>query len=252
MRLLPFCILHCAFCIAAPAAELPSPPPAAALVPGPLHSTTNLAPAEARAALASALPAPGGSAVAALLAPDAPSLPAFEPSGWWVDAVALPLGLHEVATGATMATPSDALLCLPEHVRAVVWRWRRGTAPRAVPLDLEHASAGGAGGYALMGRVVGAYVDEARGAVFRVELTPAGADAVTNAATPLRLSPELSVLTATTTVNAAIGVEGADRISIPWALRSLALTRDPALPTPRLSAADLRPLSEIAVYPRAR
>lgn len=247
MRPFPFLLLA----LPAFAAELPAPPPASALVPGPLHSATNLAPAEARAALASALPPLSHSAAARYLAPGAPALPAFEPSGWWVDALALPLGLHEVATGATMATPSDALLCSPEYVRAVVWRYRRGTAPRAVPLDLEHASAGGGEGYALMGRVVGAWFDEARGGVFRVELTPAGLSAITNGA-PLRLSPGLRVLAATTSVNAAIGVEGADRISIPWVLTSLALTRSPALPTPRLSAADLRPLSEISVYPRAR
>lgn len=232
------------------AAELPAPPPAAALTPGPLHSTTNLAPAEARAALASALPSPSTNAVAALLAPDGRAQPIpFGTSGWWVDAVALPIGLFETATPATMSTPSRALLCDPEHVRAVVWRYRRGTAPREVPMDLEHASEGG-GYYLSMGRVVGAYFDEARGAVFRVELTAAGKAAVETGR--LRLSPELVVLTATTTVNAAIGVEGEDSVSIPWALRSLALTADPALPTPRLSAADLRPLSEISVYPRGR
>ena len=231
------------------AAELPAPPPSGSLVPGPLHSSTNLAPAEARAALSSALPAPSEGAVAALLAPDGRAAPEFETSGWWVDAVALPLGIHETGAAA-MDAPSSLLLCTPEHARAVVWRWRRGTAPRAVPLDLEHASAGGEP-YALMGRVAGAYFDETRGAVFRIELTPAGADAVTNGA-PLRLSPELAVLTASTAVNAAIGVEGADRISIPWALRSLSLTRDPALPTTLLSAASLRPLSQISVYPRAR
>lgn len=246
MRPFPFLLLA----LPAFAAELPAPPPASALVPGPLHSATNLAPAEARAALASALPPLSHSAAARYLAPGAPALPAFEPSGWWVDALALPLGLHEVATGGTMATPSDALLCSPEYVRAVVWRYRRGTAPRAVPLDLGHDSATNAA-YALMGRVVGAWFDEARGGVFRVELTPAGADAITNGA-PLRLSPELRVLAATASVNAAIGVEGADRLSIPWALKSLALTRDPALPTPALCAADLRPLSEIHDYPRAR
>ena len=64
--------------------------------------------------------------------------------------------------------------------------------------------------------------------------------------------PGLRVLAATTSVNAAIGVEGADRISIPWALTSIALTAAPALPTPPLRAADLRPLSEIHDYPRAR
>ena len=246
MNPLPFLLLA----LPALAAELPAPPPASALTPGPLHSATNLAPAEARAALSSALPSPSEGAVASLLAPDERPLPEFETSGWWVDAVALPLGIHETGAAA-MDAPSSLLLCTPEHARAVVWRWRRGTGPRAVPLDLEHDSATNAEAYALMGRVAGAYFDEARGAVFRIELTPAGADAVTNGAPP-RLSPELAVLTASTAVNAAIGVEGGDRIAIPWALRSLSLTRDPALPTTLLSAASLRPLSQISVYPRSR
>ena len=246
MRPLPVLLLA----LPALAAELPAPPPAASLTPGPLHSATNLAPAEARAALASALPPLSRAAAARYLAPAEPVLPAFEPSGWWVDALALPLGLHETGAGA-MDAPSSLLLCSPEYVRAVVWRYRRGTAPRAVPLDLGHDSATNAA-YALMGRVVGAWFDEARGGVFRVELTPAGAAAVTNAAPPLRLSPGLRVLAATASVNAAIGVEGGDRVAIPWALTSLALTADPALPTPALSASDLRPLSEIHDYPRAR
>ena len=243
-------ILPILLALPALAAELPAPPPAEALVPGPLHSATNLAPAEARAALSSALPSPSEGAVAALLAPDERTLPAFETSGFWVDAVALPLGIHETGAGA-MDAPSSLLLCTPEHARAVVWRWRRGTGPRAVPLDLEHDSATNAEAFALMGRVAGAYFDEARGGVFRIELTPAGADAVTNGA-PLRLSPELAVLTASTAVNAALTGGGADEIAIPWALTSVALTRDPALPTPWISAADLRPLSQISVYPRSR
>ena len=45
MRPFPFLLLA----LPAFAAELPAPPPASALVPGPLHSATNLAPAEARA-----------------------------------------------------------------------------------------------------------------------------------------------------------------------------------------------------------
>lgn len=231
------------------AAELPAPPPAEALVPGPLHSATNLAPAEARAALSSALPAPSESAVAAFLAPPAaPSMPAFATSGYWVDAVFLPLGCHETATPATVSTPSSVVLCSPEYVRAVVWRYRRGTGPRDVPLDRGHDSITNAN-FVLLGRVVGAWFDEERGAVARIELTPAGRAAIE--ARPMRVSAGMRVLKATTTVNAAL-TGGADEIAIPWALTSIALTRDPALPTPALSAADLRPLSEISVYPRAR
>ena len=88
------------------AAQLPAPPPAEALVPGPLHSATNLAPAEERAALSSALPAPSESAVAAFLAPSGRDLPGFVSAGVWVDALALPVGLFETATPATVSSPS--------------------------------------------------------------------------------------------------------------------------------------------------
>jgi len=237
---LALCILHCALCIA-PAAQLPAPPPAEALVPGPLHSATNLSPAEARAALASALPPPSESAVAAFLAPSEKPMPAFETSSNWVDAVFLPLGYHETETPATVSSPSSIVLCSPDYVRAVVWRYRRGTGPRDVPLDRGHDSITNAN-FVLLGRVVGAWFDETRGAVARIELTPAGRAAIE--ARPVRVSAGMRTVAAT---NAA-----GDRLAIPWSLRSLALTRDPALPTPWISAGDLRPLSEISVYPRAR
>ena len=244
MRLLPLLLLA----LPALAAELPAPPPASALVPGPLHSATNLTPAEARAALASALPPPSESAVAAFLAPAETPMPAFETSGFWVDAAFLPLGYHETATPATVSSPSSVVLCSPDYVRAVVWRYRRGTGPRDVPLDLGHDSITNAN-FVLLGRVVGAWFDETRGAVARIELTAAGKAAIE--ARPMRVSAGMRVLKATTTVNAAL-TGGADEIAIPWALTSIALTRDPALPTPWISAADLRPLSDISVYPRAR
>ena len=244
MRLLPLLLA-----LPALAAELPAPPPAAALTPGPLHSATNLAPAEARAALVSALPLPSTNAVARFLAPRERTMPAFETAGVWVDAVFLPLGYHETAVPATVSSPSSVVLCSPDYVRAVVWRYRRGTGPRDVPLDLDHASVADPA-YTLLGRVVGAWFDETRGAVARIELTPAGKAAIESR--PMRVSAGMRVLKASTTVNAALTGGGADEIAIPWALASIALTRDPALPTPWISAADLRPLSEIAVYPRAR
>lgn len=241
-----------ALCLSAPAAEpaaaLPSPPPSSALLPGPLHSATNLAPAEARAALASRLPPPSTPAVARFLAPPAaPAMPAFASSGYWVDAVFLPLGYHELNVGRGLAAPSSVALCSPDYVRAVVWRYRRGTGPRAVPLDLDHASSTNAN-YALLGRVVGAWFDERRGAVARIELTPSGKAAIE--ARPMRVSAGMRVLRSSTTVNAAL-TGGEDEIAIPWALTSIALTRDPALPTPWISKADLRPLSDISVYPRS-
>lgn len=237
--------------LAATAAELPAPLPASEIVPGPLHSSTNLTPDEARAALSSALPAPATSAVAAFLAPAERSMPAFASSGWWVDAVVLPLGVHDATPNAAVGTPMHLVLCGAEECKAVVWRYRRGTAPRAVPLDLGHASATNATAFTLLGRVVGMWFDEERGAVARIELTDAGKAAIE--AREMRVSAGMRVMRATTGANAPITPGGgADEIAIPWALTSVALTRDPALPTPWIGAADLRPLSEISVYPRAR
>ncbi len=227
--------------LAATAAELPAPLPASEIVPGPLRTATNLPPAEVRAALASQLPAPATNAVAAFLAPAERSMPAFASSGWWVDAVVLPLGIHDATQNAAVGTPMHLVLCGAEECKAVVWRYRRGTAPRAVPLDLGHASATNATAFTLLGRVVGMWFDEARGAVARIELTDAGKAAIE--ARPMRLSAEMRVVTSTNAVG--------DRLTIPWSVRGVSLTRDPALPTPTVSTADLRPLSEISVYPRA-
>jgi hypothetical protein len=217
---------------AAARAATPTAAPLDSLARGPLATATNMTEEAKAAALSSPLPAPSPDAEAAVLVRPA-SVPVPDGADYgagFVETCALPLGLHETGGrgargGLRVGEPSDILLCTPEAVRAVCWRFRRGLGPETVPVDLEHASAAG-GDWTPLGRVEGVRFDESRGCVVRIALTPAGAEAV--ATGRFRVSPELVVVRAIS--------ESGDRLSIPWAIRSLALTADPALDTPRVTA----------------
>ena len=204
----------------------PTALPLDALARGPLAVTTNMTEEAKGAALQTPLPKLSPAAEAAVVARPA-SVPVpggVDYDAGFVESCVLPLGLHETAGrcagGLRVGEPSDILLCTPEAVRAVCWRFRRGLGPETVPVDLEHASAEG-GDWTPLGRVEGVRFDESRGCVVRIALSPAGAEAV--ATGRFRVSPELVVVRAVS--------ESGDRLSIPWAIRSLALTADPALPT---------------------
>lgn len=184
------------------AAQLPSlvPAGASAFAPGPLRSSTN---ATDRTSISNAIAVPRRAAAEALLFDARAALP--EACELAADALVVPAG--EWFLSSNRFVHADADIC-----RAVLWRMRRGVSPPQPPVTVEH-------GGPVVGYLDGAWCDE-RGVIARVRFTTE--TAATNALTR-HLSAEMFVATSET--------QWGDRIDIPLRLRSVALVRDPALPT---------------------
>lgn len=133
------------------------------------------------------------------------------------EALVLPEGLY-----VTHRSSGEVIVAEPAMIRALVGRYRAGLAPTNIAVTIEHVRTRPAG------RVTALRHEPGRGLWASVELSvdPAGYAA----------SPE--ILCAHATARDSWGAWG--QIKIPWQLKGLALTLDPALPKSEIDTKDTK------------